>query len=69
MIPLIIALLGAIATTLTAIAALVAALKASREIREVHIKINSRMDEYMALAKKASYAEGVLAGKDEAKQA
>lgn len=33
-----------------------------REVHLVHVTFNSRMDEMLALAKKASFAEGQLAG-------
>ena len=34
--------------------------KALHSIQQVHIAINSRFDEFLALAKKSSFAEGVL---------
>lgn len=39
--------------------------KNSKAIQEVHLTINSRMSEFLALAKKSSKAEGVIQGRAE----
>lgn len=36
-----------------------------KDIREVHVLINSRLTQLLELTKKSSHAEGVLEGKDE----
>ena len=47
---------------ITAIAAIVAAaisFNASRQIREIHVSINGKMDDLLKLTAKSSHAEGV----------
>lgn len=61
--------IGDIAGVLTAIAALVAAvmsIRNSSKIKEVHISINSRMDQLLKEKGIASRAEGVIEGQQQA---
>ena len=58
-------------TFLTALAALIAAvitliktLKNGKQIQEIHVSINSRMDEFLKLAKESSFAKGVKSEMD-----
>lgn len=39
-----------------------AAVRASRKVQEVHLQINSRMDELVKLNKALGHAEGVIEG-------
>jgi hypothetical protein len=50
-----------------AILAALISLYTVRKVQQVHISINSRFDEWMAATKKASYAEGKLAGEKKTK--
>jgi hypothetical protein len=62
------ALIVAIPPTLVGIAAIITSLRnravAKAEIREVHLLINSRMTQFLELAKSAAFAEGEKAEKD-----
>ena len=55
----IVAMIASIPPTLTAIAALVVAFKGNAKIAGLHLQINSRMDQLLAVAIKAARAEGV----------
>jgi hypothetical protein len=55
------ALLGA----LTAAASLLASLRNALKIKEIHLSINSRFDQFLALTKHAAVAEGRKLEKDE----
>lgn len=54
----------ALVTFATAALALYASWRNGQEIQEIHISINSRMDELLALTKKAAHAEGVIEGEE-----
>ena len=62
---------ASIAPTIAALAALVFGWcdrkRMRKEITEVHIAVNSRMDALLALTKKSSHAEGVKDEKDKGK--
>ncbi len=58
------AVLVALPPTLMGLAAVITSLRNAFKIQEVHGQINSRMDELLALAKKASFAEGVKSETD-----
>lgn len=58
----VIILATAVATFATAALSLYASWRNGKEIQEIHISINSRMDELLALTKKAAHAEGVIEG-------
>lgn len=55
-------LIASIPPTLAAVAALIAARKVGPKITELHLQINSRMDQLLAASKSAAHAEGVVEG-------
>ena len=55
----IISLIAAFSGFLAAVGALIASLKNGQRIQEVHLSINSRMDQLVAVTKAAAHAEGV----------
>lgn len=66
-----IALLVAIPPTLVALAGLVNSIRNGGKLAQhaatlqaVHLQINSRMDELLAISKRAAHAEGVIEGKE-----
>ncbi len=62
---IVVALIIAIPTTITGIAALIVALGVSRQIHEVHLSLNSRFDEWLKMAQVASFAQGHKAALEE----
>jgi hypothetical protein len=67
----ILGMIGPISTGLTAIAAIGACLISWRNrsaIQDVHVSINSRMDELLRVTAQASRAEGVAEGAQTAKK-
>jgi len=64
---IIVAAIVAIPPTLTALAALRASKKNAVAIEQVHVSINSRMDELLAAATGEARAEGREAGRGEPK--
>jgi hypothetical protein len=55
---ILLAVIISIGPTIAAIAALLAALKNRKQIEEVHLLINSRMNELLSKSRDASFAEG-----------
>jgi hypothetical protein len=56
------AILTALASVIAALMAFFKALQVSGQVSDVHLSINSRMDQMLALSKNASHAEGVNEG-------
>ena len=56
------AILTALASVIAALMAFFKALQVSGQVQDVHLSINSRMDQMLALSKNASHAEGVNEG-------
>lgn len=61
-----------VATLLTSIAAFIAAAssailawRAKAEVKEVHLSVNSRLDELVASTREAAHAAGLQEGRDE----
>ena len=65
---IVLAIIVALPPTIVSLAALVASFRGQQQTREeykqLHIKINSRMDELLDLTKASSRAEGILEGKE-----
>lgn len=57
-------IIGQLAIFVTAIASLIASIRNSRKIEQVHVATNSMKDELVAVTKKASKAEGVSEEKE-----
>lgn len=57
-----VALAPGLPAALVALLALLASLRNGRDIRVLHLQINSRMDKWMADARAAAHAEGHVAG-------
>lgn len=64
---LIIPIVVATAPTITAVAALVVAIRNGKKTDDIHLQINSRMDEFMELIKEAAYDKGVKSETDKQK--
>ncbi len=58
------ALIVAVPPTILALGSLVRSIKNGKDIKEVHLMINSRMDDLLKLTKSASFAAGEKAEKD-----
>ena len=58
------AIIVAIPPTLMGVAAIIASLRNAKKIEQVHLLINSRVTELLALTKSSSFAEGEKAQKD-----
>lgn len=56
-----------IATILGLVASTTASILAFLKSQETHLSVNSRLDGFIANAEKASHAEGVIEGRDDAK--
>ena len=56
---LLITLVTALVALITSIVTLVKIIKTSNKIQEIHVSINSRMDELLKLTSKSSHAEGI----------
>jgi hypothetical protein len=61
--PTTLALIAAIAPTLTGMLTLLAAVLTRRAVKEVHISLNSRLSELLAVTAKEQRAAGVAEGK------
>ncbi len=59
-----VAVIASIPPTIAASAALIVALRNHSAVREVHLSVNSRLDELLKTSKAASFAEGVKAEGD-----
>ena len=59
MITSIITLIGVITTLIISITALVKTLKNGKAVQEIHLSINSRMDELLKLTKDSAFAAGI----------
>jgi len=55
----VIAMITAIPPTLAGVAALIVAMRGSQKLTALHLQINSRMDQLLAVSKTAAHAEGV----------
>ena len=64
---IIVAIIVAIPPTLVAILALIQGMKNGRATEEIHLSVNSRMDELLAVTKGESHAEGLAQGRKETK--
>lgn len=58
------AIIAAVPPTLLAGLALLKAGKVEKAVNEVHLSVNSRLDEFLKVTKTASHAEGVKEEKD-----
>jgi len=58
---IIVAAVSAVPPTIAATAAMVVALKSKQQIHELHMQVNSRMDELLRVSMTAARAEGVEA--------
>jgi hypothetical protein len=58
-----IAIILQIVVAISSIIAAIGALLNRREIRNVHVEINSRMTELLKVAQRASHSEGIEAGR------
>jgi len=56
----VVAMIAAIPPTLAALAALIVALKGSQKLTQLHLQINSRMDQLLEVSTSAARAEGRL---------
>lgn len=59
------ALVATVPPTVMALAALVAAIKASHKVENLHVAVNSRLTELLETTRKAAEAKGRLAGDQE----
>jgi hypothetical protein len=59
-----VAYIAAATTTLGTICALIVGMKNSSKLIDLHVAVNSRLSELLAITKKASYAEGRQEGVD-----
>jgi hypothetical protein len=57
-------LLAAVPSTLAALGALITSLRNAGRIQQVHLTMNSRLDELIEATKTASHAEGFAAGQE-----
>jgi hypothetical protein len=57
--PIQIAIIVSVPPTIVSLGACITAVKARKAIKEVHISLNSRLDQLIALTKKTAFAEGV----------
>ncbi len=60
--PSLLAYSALVAPTIAAVAALISSLRNRSKIEQVHLAVNSRLDELLKLTKTSSYAEGKAAG-------
>jgi hypothetical protein len=56
--------LALLPVTITALASLIVALRNSSKIHNIHVDMNSKFSEWMALVKQSSFAEGVKSERD-----
>jgi hypothetical protein len=61
----IIALIVAIPTTVTALAGLVVSLRNGRKIEQVHVATNSKMDQLLEVTGASEKAKGVIEGREQ----
>jgi hypothetical protein len=66
---IVIALIASVPPTLAAVAAVIVALRGNAKLADVHLQINSRMDELLRVSNKAARAEGVEAQRLSAEKA
>lgn len=62
---IIVALIAAFPPTLVSVLSLISSRKNSEKIQDIHLSINSRMDELLKASKAESRAEGREAGRNE----
>jgi uncharacterized membrane protein len=61
----IIALIVAVPTTLTALASLIVSMRNGRKIEQVHIATNSKMDQLLSVTGASEKAKGVIEGREQ----
>jgi hypothetical protein len=65
----IIALIVAVPTTLTALASLIVSLRNGRKLEQVHVATNSKMDLLLAVTGASEKAKGVIEGREQGRGA
>lgn len=64
---LIVALIAALAPTVMMLASLLAILRMGRDVKAVHLAMNSMKDQLVKVTGESEFAKGLLKGKGEAK--
>ncbi len=62
-----ITLCTAVAALVASVATLIKVVHTSSKIQEIHLSLNSRLDQFLALTRKSSHAEGVKDEQDRPK--